>query len=358
MNYENYHLEDFLQDEEFKRWVQNPDTESEIFWKNWLISHPNQRETILKARELLLALDFEATVPDEEDYKEVLLNILKGEASTSMAQKQVGARPNYFANLHTMITRLAGVIIILIATLVVYIQTREQPVPLIQAPVKYITKENPRGQKSQISLPDGTVLWLNSESRLTYPEKFTARQRIVELKGEAFFEVAKEHTRPFVVQMNNLHVVALGTSFNISAFPEDQNVAVSLVSGKVLVKENISTKDLHKPHFEDVVLAPGEKLLYDLQDFSIRKSYYDFKSDIVWKDGTIYFENASFREVKNKLERWFNVKIILKNGVGQQWNYSGEFQRESLDRILQRIGFVEGFEFQQRDHEVIIIYEN
>ena len=358
MNYENYHIEDFLQDEEFKRWVQHPDTESEVFWNNWMISHPNQREAILKAREILLSLDFNTTEPDEKDYEDVLLNILKGDTSGSISRKQIGKRSGSLVKLNNMIIRLAGMLLILIAALVAYFQLGSEQSVVSQASAAYVIKENPRGQKSQISLPDGTVLWLNSESKITYPEKFTAEQRTIKLEGEAFFEVAKEPQRPFVVQMHDLHVVALGTSFNISAFPEDKNVAVSLVTGKVLVKENIPSGNTKKAHFEEIVMVPGEKLLYDLQDFSIQKGYYDFKTDIIWKDGTIYFDNASYQEVKTKLERWFNVKFVLNNGMGKQWNYSGEFERESLDRILERIGFVEGFEFQHRDHEVIIKYKN
>ena len=358
MNYEKYQIEDFLQDEEFKRWVLNPDTESEVFWNNWIISHPHQREVILKAREMLLSFDFKTTEPGQEDYEEVLLNILKGDALGPMPGKESDTGPHPWVRLTKLAIRLAGVFLILMATLVVYLRSRERVDTGSEMHVKYITKENPRGQKSQISLPDGTVLWLNSESRIVYPERFNADKRVVELKGEAFFEVAEDMNRPFMVQMNNLQVVALGTSFNISAFPEDQNVAVSLVTGKVLVKENIPLGMKKKPHFEQIVMVPGEKLLYDLQDFSIQKSYYDFKTDIVWKDGTIYFENASYQEVKTKLERWFNVKFILKNGENRQWNYSGEFNRESLDRILERIGFVEGFEFQKKDHEVIITYKN
>lgn len=358
MNYESYQIEDFLQDEEFKRWVKTPDPESEIFWNNWLITHPNQKEVVLKAREILLSLDFQVTDPDRDDYEEVLLNILKGNVAGTSAGKHTGSPSNYFSQINNAIFKMAGVFLILIATLVVYFQLREEPIDENLTHIQFITKENPRGQKSQISLPDGTVLWLNSESKITYPERFDQKQRTVVLKGEAFFEVAKERERPFIVQMNGLDVVALGTSFNINAFPEAQNVAVSLVTGKVLVKENTSAGNFQKPHFEDIILIPGDKLSYDLQDFSIEKSFYDFKTDIIWKDGTIYFEDASYREVKTKLERWFNVKLKRQNGIDKKWNYSGEFNRESLDRILERIGFVEGFEFQKKDYEIIITYSN
>ena len=356
MNYENYHLEDFLQDEEFKRWVLNPDAESEVFWNNWLISHPHQREIILKARELLLAVEFEATWPDQDDQDEVLLNILKGEASGLPPQKSLEAPAGSFKGLHSTFMRLAGVMLILVVALAVYFNLREKTPG--HTPVKYITKENPRGQKSQISLPDGTVLWLNSESRIRYPERFTTTHRVVDLEGEAFFEVASEPDRPFTVSMGNLEVMALGTSFNISAFPGDKNIAVSLVAGKVLVKESIRDDDHQKRYFEEIELVPGEKLLYYFEDFSVQKGYYDFKTDIIWKDGTIYFDNASYEEVKMKLERWFNVKLVVRNGVGKPWHFSGEFERESLDRILTRIGFVKNFEFEKRDHEVIITYKN
>ncbi|MDN5211243.1 FecR domain-containing protein [Fulvivirgaceae bacterium BMA12] len=358
MNYENYSIEDFLQNEEFKRWVKNPDPESDIFWNNWLRSHPDQKEAILKAREILLTLDFQVAEPDKDDYEEVLLNILKGDATRSVSERKIGTQANYFTKMNEKMIRLAGVFLILMVTLAVYFYLREDPAVVEEAAVRFVTKENPRGQKSQISLPDGTVLWLNSESSITYPEKFKHGQRLVTLKGEAFFEVAKEQKRPFVVQINDLDVVALGTSFNIRAFPENQNVAVSLVTGRVLIKENISSTGINAPHFEDLILIPGEKILYDLQDFSIEKSYYDLKTDIAWKNGTIYFDNASYQEVKAKLERWFNVEFKLKNKSDKKWNYSGEFTGESLDRILARIGFVEGFEFEKKDNEIIIIYSD
>ncbi len=353
MDYEHYKVEDFLLDEEFKRWVMTPDAESEIFWNNWLASHPGQKETLLKAREVLLSLDFQVLMPDEHDQDEVLQNILKG----GETERSNGNKGRFMAKIKQPLIRLAGVFLVLLLTIAIYNSYKLKD-PVETSIEKFITKSNPRGQKSQISLPDGTVLWLNSESEVSYPISFGEQKRNLKLKGEAFFEVAKDKEKPFTVLVNDIEVVALGTSFNINAFPENQSVTVALVTGKVLVKETLAARNTEKPHFKDIILIPGESLSYDLNDFSIEKSFFDFSLDISWKEGTIIFNNASYEEVKSTLERWFNVKIAVSNNVHKEWQFSGEFKRESLDRILEHIGFIESFKFQKRGNEITITYTN
>ncbi len=353
MDYENYKLEDFLADEEFKRWVINPDKESEIFWNNWLASHPDQKPTILEAREIVISLDFQMLEPTEEDHDQVLFNILKG----SNAKHVSASKRLYSLKYKTTLLRMAGIFLVLLVTGAIYYNYRinSQQASSLE---KIITKANPRGQKSQITLPDGTVLWLNSESKIKYSSSFGEKDRQLELQGEAFFEVAENKEKPFTVHVNEIQVVALGTSFNINAFPENRSVTVALVTGKVLVKETLSLKNKKKPHFQDVVLIPGERLSYDLINFSIEKSYYELKSAFPWKDGTIIFNNASFEEVKTTLERWFNVNISVTENIKRDWNFSGEFQRESLERILEHIGFIEDFKFSKEGNDITITYTN
>ncbi|MDN5200069.1 FecR family protein [Fulvivirgaceae bacterium BMA10] len=354
MESENFQVEDFLKNEEFKRWVKNPDAESEIFWKSWMNSHPEQRENMMAAREILMAISFEAVEPEKDDYDDVLHSILKEDKRNKVSPGKHYLDTMDAPNTSRVWLRVAAVALLLLVTALIYNKYRTQDGDASEVIVTNITKSNPKGQKSMISLPDGTVLWLNSESSITYPEKFSSKDRIVKLDGEAFFEVARNVEKPFSVQVNNLEVTALGTSFNINAFPDDLDIKVSLVTGKVVVKDVTSIGNQHDAGENGIVLDPGEKLLYNRKNLSFSKAEYDYREDIAWKQGILYFNNASFDIVKRKLERWFNVKIILKNKLREEWNFSGEFQRESLDRILERIGFVEDFTFEIIDNQVLI----
>lgn len=207
-----------------------------------------------------------------------------------------------------------------------------------------VVKSNPAGQKSKVYLPDGTIVTLNSESRLTFNENFEDG-RNVSLEGEAFFDVTEDTSRPFTVHSGSLATTALGTSFNIKSYNNEQTEVV-LVTGKVKVQKMNSD--------EMVVLIPGEKASLTPDDSSIKKAEANVESITYWKDGILYFDKTDIEEVVETLERWYGVEIAVSGDL-PDLNCSGTFQKnEYLTNVLDILSYSVGFEYSLAGKQVQI----
>jgi transmembrane sensor len=236
---------------------------------------------------------------------------------------------------------------ILVLALSTYVLVKD-PQPYTTTPVEWITKSNPSGQKSKVFLPDGSEVWLNSNSSLRYTSDFTDSARVISLEGEAYFEVAHDANRPFTVLAGNISTTVLGTSFNIDAFSED--VQVSLVSGKVLVSE----VDSINQNGDYLVLNPGQAavFLHDAKKMVVRE--FDINVITGWKNGELYFQDASFDEIISKLELWYGVSFNIDEQVNIRKSYTGKFTNESLRNVMESISFSLNFDFEMKDKKVSI----
>jgi transmembrane sensor len=203
--------------------------------------------------------------------------------------------------------------------------------------VSTIVKSVIKGQKLKIHLPDGSIVWLNSESSISYPERFTDTVRKVDLAGEAYFEVVKNPDQPFIVQTGEISAKVLGTTFNVRNYGDDKQVNVALVTGKISV---ISAK-----HPDEFILTPGERLIYDTGNDKYIKQNFDLKTVTAWKDGILYFEDATYEEVINTLERWYGVEFVTVNRGSSSWKFTGEFKNEYLDIVLNSISYSKNFTY-------------
>ena len=213
----------------------------------------------------------------------------------------------------------------------------------------YITKQTTVGQKSKMKLTDGTEVVLNAESKLWFANTFSAdNERIVYLEGEAFFDVARDTTRPFVIHARNMVTRVYGTSFNVNAYSDNEAVSVAVVSGKVSV-------NIHKSeNSEPVYLEPGEKAICNVRENTkIKKTLFSYDKEIVWKDGTLTFYKEDFESVVKKLEMWYGVKItVRKEGVRD--DFTGTYHKKSLETVLEGISYVLGFDYEIKGNKVII----
>lgn len=217
---------------------------------------------------------------------------------------------------------------------------------LISQAVHQIVKSNPKGVKSQIKLPDGTNVWMNAASTISYKSGFSDTARLVELHGEAYFEVVKDNKRPFRVVSGQLVTTALGTSFNIQAY-EDNAVTVSLSSGKV----DVYRKGI-KRH---VVLEPGQQAKAVTSGLMVAE--FEGRVVMAWKEGTIYFDNTGFDEVIGILERWYDVEITVENLSDKNrkgLKITGTYTDQSLENVLKAIGHSMKFDFTINRKQVII----
>ena len=207
-------------------------------------------------------------------------------------------------------------------------------------PVVYQELFSPYGTRSKISLPDGSLVWLNAGSSLRFPTIFEKDERRVRLCGEAFFEVDSDPDHPFIVQTDRIDVRAVGTAFNVEAYPDDSVVSVSMSSGKV----NVS---LDKKH--PLSLVANERVEYDLNTSSYEIERTNTYKWYAWKDGALVFRDDPLAYVFKKLGQNFNVDIVLRDSVLANQPYRATFRQESLDEILRLLSLTAPIRYVYRD---------
>lgn len=187
------------------------------------------------------------------------------------------------------------------------------------------------GTTSQLDLADGTKVWLNSGSNLKYPLNFKGYRREVYLEGEAYFEIAKNKNKPFIVKTSDMDVKAMGTSFNVMAYPEEGMVETTLIMGKVSLVEELATSKL-KTLTE---IKPGEKASFDKIKKKIILKEVDTDKIISWREGQLIFRDDPMDNVVRKLGRWFNTDIVLIDDELKSYRYTATFIDESLPQVLE-----------------------
>lgn len=193
----------------------------------------------------------------------------------------------------------------------------------------YNTVETPLGMRSSLTLPDGTKVWLNAGSKISYPVLFADDERKVALSGEAYFEVKKDRDWPFIVNTKNMNVVVTGTSFNCNAYPENTQVQTVLVEGEVTLVNQSAT--------ELASMNPGELATFDNDNQSITKTKTDLQKYIAWKNGKLMFRDDKMNKVVEKLERWYNVEFEIADKEIADYVYTATFIDESLDQVLKML---------------------
>lgn len=213
--------------------------------------------------------------------------------------------------------------------------------------VEYNTIVVPRGGIYSLVLSDGTEVFLNSDSELRYPVKFTGKNREVDLKGEAFFEVTPDSLHPFVVQAGEMRTRVLGTSFNIMAYTDEPAIQTTLFTGRVEVSvEQTSLKE---------VLAPGMQANWEVgaDDISVKKVNMDIQS--LWRDGIIILDDDDLESVMRMLARWYNVTYEWRGDRNVKHTFTGKINRnEDLGSVLSTLTLLGGPRFEIKGTTVYI----
>ncbi|MCG9898702.1 MAG: FecR family protein [Hydrotalea sp.] len=225
--------------------------------------------------------------------------------------------------------------------------------------------------KTKLVLPDGTTVWLNSGSKLTYDSWSGKSSREVYLIGEAFFDVTKNASKPFIIHTKHLDVKVLGTSFNVRAYPEDEVTETSLIHGSVEVY-------LHRQPEKIFRLVPNQKLVVKntVLDGSSKKdveidlnqavSILPLKPIVLsnsdaqlvetgWLNNLLLFEDESFGEIAKKMERWYDVKIQFSNNTLAEIRMTGSFEKETLIQAIEALRFISNFNYKV-ENDLITIY--
>ena len=192
-----------------------------------------------------------------------------------------------------------------------------------------IVIEAPQGSRSQMTLPDGSKVWLNAGSKISYSQGFSLVNRLVMIVGEGYFEVARNEQLPFSVKSDNIEVEVLGTKFNFRDYPSDATATVSLSEGSVAMNSVTHPK-------EDQLLKPGQRATVDKKTGKIEVEEYEVTNAIQWTNGKLIFDGEPLRDIIRDLERSYNVSITVKNSELYGLRFYGDFvrQEQSLSEVL------------------------
>ncbi|MFT3933254.1 MAG: FecR family protein [Chitinophagaceae bacterium] len=221
-----------------------------------------------------------------------------------------------------------------------------------------------KGSKSSVQLPDGTVAWLNADSKLVYNEDFSGDFREVSLQGEAYFDVVKDKSRPFIIHTKTIDIRVLGTAFNVRAYETEKNTETALFRGSVEVT-------LHNSPEKKIILKPNEKLSVNnkslafsttqkddnnknrsatVADITVGKVHFEAKDSSAWETlwikNKLVFDEETLEEVAQKIERWYDVKVII-NGDNdlKKTAYSAIFENESLTQVMEALKITGGIKY-------------
>jgi transmembrane sensor len=212
-----------------------------------------------------------------------------------------------------------------------------------QQDLTYNTVETPRGGQFQVNLPDGSKVWLNAASSIRFPTVFNSNERKVELKGEAYFEVAKNKEKPFRVSTVNQVVEVLGTHFNVNAYRDESFEKTTLLEGSVRINKGTET----------VLLKPGQQSRLN-KNTGIKVSEADSEEVIAWKNGMFQFNNADIKTIMRQIARWYDVDISYEANINTDVRFNGEIPRNAAIReILDMLDFAE-IKFKIQGNKIII----
>lgn len=356
-------VEDFVLDPTFQSWVLRNERGSNLKWETFLLNNPEKSALVKEAREFLVALeDIKSVSKDtslsfqakERLWKEIrnslpktehdniaeipnLKNGYQSQNSKNLFLKSTGKIYYYLAAACVLVFMILGG---------VYFSSIENHKSDRYAENVWLTNSTPPGTKSSSKLPDGTVVFLNAGSSIRFREGLAGNIREIFLEGEAFFEVAKDSIRPFLVHSGNLTTQALGTSFNIRNFKE-KPVEIALLTGKIKVES--------QDHTFYQILIPGEGVS-ESGGIPV-KSQVDVNNSIAWMNKTIVFESEGFLEAIEELENWFGVDISITNLPQNPSTISAKYINESLENILIGLGYKMDFDYEIDGSQVQIHFK-
>lgn len=352
----NKNIEDFIGDTSFQNYVYRINPKDRKHWENRLKLNPELIHGASKAEELLLEMDNQGKRKVDfsiEDELQRLNNAIKTSAITNESGVEIRLK-RYL--------QIAASIIVLLSmglfgTIILHnTEANDNPV--------YTEIVAPKGSKAQVTLEDGTKIWLNADSKLKYPSRFTKKERKVHLTGEGYFDVAKEPERPFILMTADVRINVLGTAFNIKSYPDDNFIETTLESGsltitplkginngktkqKILLEPKqkvVLFKDERVQQKEDIELESMDMEMMDEAPLSkvtpikeaVLVENVDTDVYISWKDEKLVFRSEKLVEIVKKMERWYDVNITIEEELKQRV-YSGTFQDETVEQALDAI---------------------
>ena len=392
--YTKYTVADFAQDTNFINWVKNGTNSKD--WENFVHENPGLSKDIVTAKKIISTLQYNTTHVQEADAYEIYTKIETFYALHHKSKRTFRFRKMMqYAALFVLILAFGSAIPVLYFKRI-NVQFSEisgssagtDDARLITANGKEILLKGnqsdlklnpfgnqlnidqdsivrldleinkmaelvvPYGKRSNIQLADGTRVWLNAGSKLLFPQKFTGKNRMVFLKGEAYFDVFKNKDIPFIVSTDKMNVTVQGTEFNMRDNDSDNEMEIVLVEGAVSLKKNGVMNFLDK----EINLVPNQKAVFNKKENKTNvESNVDLANYILWKEGLLVFNQESILNVFKKLSRFYNVHFVNESSVEMNKKISGKLDlKESLDDVLKVISDVAPITFRIEPDKVIV----
>ncbi len=339
-----------LLDPSFRNWALNLNAKDYEQWENILQNNIALRKLAYEAKAIVIQIelsDVNKKAEDHQSFERMQLKLKNTMSPASFNEHTTDNKSNnsgltYFINVAAMLS-----FIIAFSALFYFITYKKADEPL-QAVIEVLKKQTQSGQQLTVRLPDGSKVKLNSNSSISYPKNFF-KNRWIKLEGEAFFTVVRDESYPFTVKTNNFQTEVLGTSFNINAYSWSDN-KVSVSEGKVKVSAFSSPPDqaykfLKKEEAVEIINSEFRDADYNLDE-------------ILWKDGYLVFNHENIHTISAKIQRWFDVTVIVKNKSKIESNFSGKYANESLEKILIGMGYAMNFSFEMNENQILITGKN
>ena len=304
-----------------------------------LTDAPGDKELARKGWEL-----FNNRIQKERTATSANNNMFSSLRGTKQSSITATGKPQKLFRLHPwrIIAAAASVAILVVASYFTFYMLNNQ---------EYVTEYNtltvPAGQTTNLTLSDGSEIWLNACSKLVYPEKFTSKTREIQLEGEGLFNVKSNKKKPFIVKTGLIDVVATGTQFNVSAYPDDKWVSTALIEGVVKLQSEINNQG-----FE---LKSGQIAIYDKKEQHIIAKNIDTDRLISWTRGEYHFDATSLEDITKSLERYFQIVFEFEDEALKQRKFTGTFYHtQSIETIMRVIETSTDMQYRINDKVIYI----
>jgi ferric-dicitrate binding protein FerR (iron transport regulator) len=379
----------YFENEKFIHWIYNPDQELNDYWDQWFREHPQEKREADLAAEILKQLHSRSEQADPAEVISLYSGIIKKIGRSESKHRSLKLFP--------LLMRYAAVALIFLSVgilLTYYLNqkkefSQEQALSTVEgsqdaqliladgrkialnakeSKVEYSTEGKivinqkdtllsnagtavremnqlivPYGKNSSLRLSDGTVAYLNAGSKLTYPTVFDKEQREVILVGEGYFEVMHDPNHPFIVKTSELSVVALGTIFNVSAYPGDKIIETVLVEGEVVLRDN--PVSIFK---KDFILKPNELAAFNRETLETTSRQVDAEKYVAWRKGILNFQSNDLNGIIHKVERYYNITVLLEDPSLGTRSITGKLMlKEDKEGVLEVLASTARVELQK-----------
>ncbi|WP_379885846.1 FecR family protein [Larkinella insperata] len=366
MEYNLYQAEDFAVDKRFIDWVVEPTVQEDTFWREWLAAHPEKAETVANARQLIQAIRLQATLPTLQEREAMWEQISVRRQINSPFQRIIFPWRRWASIVAAAcLIGLAGFWWLSVnrRDLVV---TADKTV-IVKETNQTILKANQTGKPVLITLSDGSSVILQPDSKLSYPKLFEDSVRSISLQGEAFFEVTKQPKKPFIVHCNNVVTKVLGTSFNIKAYDKDNNVVVTVRSGRVAVFKQAETNssETHTSSTEETVLNSNEQATISRQEVKllgtknlkveqVRSSNGTKTLTLTGRPAKFVYASAPVGAVFEELERAYGISIVFDEKTVGNCRLTADLNDTPLAQKLDIICKSVEADFNIRNEKIVV----